>query len=274
MQLRSGCRPCHGGVCDTWCPDCGLHAVGAGKLARALVRQAHGFHAAGPWEYANLRDCRFTAEEVPSHLPLDWYEKYFADFADHVPHPNLYTVRHLRRAAPLKLVEMTAGGSWLQCARALDIPEGRARSALIKLRGQFGESDGWSRFVEVAEQLACHLDQLPRRVNYALRRRTLATWQMPHSDWTELCDGLPQANRLTSRYGTMLGTVLVWAETTQSDYLLCPLLRAPRTAGTDLTRLIDKISQLLTPANQKGRSLEFLRNVAKYSRDLGAHCDK
>ncbi|MGW2525053.1 hypothetical protein ACWC09_50540 [Streptomyces sp. NPDC001617] len=132
----------------------------------------------------------------------------------------------------------------------------------------------WSRFVEVAEQLACHLDELPRRVNYRLRRRTLATWQMPHTDWTELCDGLPQASWLTSRYGTMLGTVLVWAETTQSDYLLCPLLRAPRTSGIDLTSLIDKNSQFLTPANQNGRSLESLRNVAKYSRDLGAHCDK
>ncbi|NUR03650.1 MAG: TniQ family protein [Streptomyces sp.] len=246
-------------------------------LARAMVRRAHGFHAAGPWEYANLRvasrDCHFTAEEVPSHLPQRWYDTFFADFADHVPRPSLYTVRHLRRAASLKLVEMTAGGSWLECARALDIPEGRAHSALVKLRGQFGDSDLWSRFEEIAEQLARHLDELPRRVNYARRRRSLATWQMPHTDWAALCDGLPQANRLTSQDGSMLGGVLVWAEATQSDYLLCPLLRASGMARPDLTSLTDKIAQFLTPANRNGTRLELLHRVAEYAKVLGSHCD-
>ncbi|MFF2514383.1 TniQ family protein [Streptomyces sp. NPDC058086] len=246
-------------------------------LARAMVRRAHGFHAAGPWEYANLRvasrDCHFTAEEVPSHLPQGWYDTFFADFADHVPHPNLYTVRHLRRAAPLKLVEMTIGGSWVECARALDIPEGRARSALVKLRGQFGDSDLWSRFEEIAERLVQHLDELPRRVNYARRRRSLATWQMPRTDWAALCDGLPQANRLTSLDDIMLGTVLVWAEATQSDYLLCPLLRASGTARTDLTRLADKTARFLSPANRNDTRLELLHRVADYAKALGSYCD-
>lgn len=104
-------------------------------LARALVRQVHGFHAAGCYEYASLRipsrDCLFTAEEVPSYLPQAWYDRYFAGFTDRTPHTTTWTARHVRRAASLKLVEMTAGGSWTHCATTLAFlsapPPGRLR---------------------------------------------------------------------------------------------------------------------------------------------------
>ncbi|MFJ6083195.1 TniQ family protein [Streptomyces sp. NPDC092369] len=245
-------------------------------LARAMVRRSHGFYAAGPWEYANLRvasrDCHFTAEEVPSHLPQSWYDAYFTDFADHVPGVNLYTVRHLRRAASLKLVEMARGGSWVECAQALDIPQSRARSALSKLRQQFGESDLWTRFQECTEQLARHLDGSPRRINYASRRRTLADWQMPRSDWSALIEGLPQARRLTARYGTTLGTVLAWTDATQSDYLLCPLLQNLRSAGADPSYLIDELSLSFTSVNQRGSRLELLRRIRDYATSIGTGC--
>jgi hypothetical protein len=245
-------------------------------LARAMVRHSHGFHAAGPREYANLRvasrDCHFTAEEVPAHLPQSWYDAHFRDFADHVPGANLYTVRHLRRAASLKLVEMTRGGSWVQCARVLNIPESRARSALNKLRQQFGDSDMWKRFEENTEQLARHLDDLPQRINYAHHRHTLADWQMPRADWSGLIKDLPQARRLTARYGTTLATVLVWTEATQSDYLLCPYLQNLRAAGADSTHLINEISHFFTPANQSGMRLEILRRIGDYAASVTALC--
>lgn len=245
-------------------------------LARAMVRHSHGFHAAGPREYANLRvasrDCQFTAEEVPAHLPQSWYDTHFTDFADHVPGANLYTVRHLRRAASLKLVEMTQGGSWGQCARALDIPESRAHSALNKLRQQFGDSDLWRRFEENAERLARHLDDLPQRINYAHLRRTLADWQMPRAEWSGLIKDLPQARRLTARYGTTLATVLVWTEATQSDYLLCPYIQNLRTTGGDPTHLINEISQFFTPANRSGMRREVLRRIGDYAASVTARC--
>ncbi|MER6077395.1 hypothetical protein [Streptomyces sp. NPDC001833] len=102
----------------------------------------------------------------------------------------------------------------------------------------------------------------------------MAAWQLPRTDWTELLDGLPQAKQLTSRYGTTFGTVLIWAEATQSDYLLCPLLSAPRTAGIDPTSLIDKVSRTLTPAHRKGARLELLHRIADYASTLGMQCDK
>lgn len=281
-QLRAAIRPlarfavehAPGGACRSFFNRPGFSPT----LARAMVRRAHGFHTAGPREYANLRvasrDCRFTAEEVPSHLPQSWYDQYFADFADGVPHCNLYTVRHLRRAASLKLVEMAQGGSWVQCAQALDIPESRARSALTKLRGQFGESDLWKRFEDITEQLARHLDGLPQRVNYANRRRALASWQLPRADWSALIEGLPQGRRLTARYGTALGTVLIWTEATQSDYLLCPLLQHLRRDGTGPAHLTDELSRFLAPASQDRTRQALLQRIAQYATTAEALCTR
>lgn len=243
------------------------------SLARAMVRRVHGFYAAGPLEYAALRvpsrACRFTVEEVPSHLPVSWYDEHFADFADHVPLANLYTVRHLRRAASLKLAEMTAGGSWRHCAEVLGIPAGLAHSALVKLRRQIGASGLWTRFEDVTEELAHHLDVLPERINYAQRRRALAEWQMPAEDWTALCAGLPQADRLTAQYGTTLGTVLAWTEATQADHHLCPLLNSMRTAHNHPARLIDELSAFFTPASHRGGRLELRHRIARYAAGLG-----
>ncbi|MGW7406824.1 TniQ family protein [Streptomyces sp. NPDC054833] len=261
------------GACRSYFSRSGRSA----SLARAMVRRLHGFYAAGPLEYANLRvpsrACRFTSDEVPSHLPQVWYDTYFRDFADHVPGAGIYTVRHLRRAAGLKLVEMTAGGSWRDSARTLGIPENKALSTLKKLRGQFGDADLWPRFEDATEQIARYLDELPQRTNYAHRRRMMSDWTMLYGDWVVLCSGLPQADRLASRHGTEIGTVLVWAEITQADHLLCPLLQDLRKSRTGHNPLIDEISQFFTPVNQRGSRLALRLRLQKYARELGDRID-
>ncbi|WP_427918311.1 hypothetical protein [Streptomyces sp. cg40] len=68
--------------------------------------------------------------------------------------------------------------------------------------------------------------------------------------------------------------MLIWAEATESDYLLCPLLSAPRTAGIDPRSLIDKLSRTLTPDHRKGARLELLHRIADYASTLGMQCDK
>ncbi|WP_329258578.1 TniQ family protein [Streptomyces sp. NBC_01478] len=246
-------------------------------LARAMARRLHGFYAAGPLEYANLRapsrDCRFTADEVPPQIPQDWYDTYFTDFAEDVPGAGIYTVRHLRRAASLKLMEMTAGGSWRESARVLDIPESRALSTLNKLRCQFGGADLWPRFEHATDQLADYLDRLPQRTNYAHRRRFMANWTLPYEDWLALCSGLAQGDRLTSRHGAAIGTVMVWAEVTQAEYLLCPLLQRWRRSGTDAGPVIDEVSKCFTPANQRGGRLELRRRLHTYVHELSSRID-
>jgi hypothetical protein len=49
----------------------------------------------------------------------------------------------MRRIAPLKLAEMTAGGTWKQCAAQLGIPDGPATRSVHMLRSQIGDSGLW-----------------------------------------------------------------------------------------------------------------------------------
>ncbi|WP_432181579.1 hypothetical protein [Streptomyces sp. NBC_00063] len=210
---------------------------------------------------------------MPSHLPETWYSEHFGDFTDHVPGAGSYTVRHLRRAASLKLVEMTAGGSWRDSARALEIPESQALSTLRKLRRQFGAADLWPRFEGIVERIACHLDELPQQTNYANRRRVMPNWVLSQGDWESACFGLRQADRLTSRHGTAIGTVLVWAEATQADHLLWPSLTDLRTSSTDRRPLIDELSGFFRPSNQRGYRLELRLRLQRYAQDFGARID-
>jgi hypothetical protein len=105
-------------------------------LRRALAPRGQGLRhaAAGARQFPPSRDCLFTIEEVPPHLPRKWYDDHLAALAARIAHPNSWTPRHLRRVASLKLAEMTAGGTWKQCARQLDIPYGAAERSVRVLR--------------------------------------------------------------------------------------------------------------------------------------------
>lgn len=246
-------------------------------LARALARKIHGFHAAGGHEHARLRipsrDCRYTAEEVPPHLPQTWYDTHFAGFTDRMPRTNNWTVRHLRRAASLKLVEMAAGGSWGECAALLDIPVGRAKTALAVLRQQAAGADLWTDFEAAVERIARDLDSHPSRINYAKRRQALSTWQMSEADWTALCSGIPKLGRLKAKNDPSVGTVLAWAQATQADHLLCPIITGLRHTRQDTKPLVNKVSQFLTPTNQKGGRLELRHRLDRYAARLAHYCD-
>lgn len=246
-------------------------------LSRAMARRKHGFYAAGPLEYANLRvasrDCHFSAEEVPAHLPQLWYAAYFTDFADQVPGAGRYTVRHIRRAASLKLVEMTAGGSWRDAARVLDIPDSRALSSLTKLRRQIGDADLWPRFEAATEQIARHLDGLTERTNYAHRRRRLTNWLMPYADWSAISTGLSLSERFTAHHGITIGTVIAWTEVTQSDFLLCPLLAASRQSTAERDLLVAEISRFFSPTPRRGHRVALHGHLAAYARELATHVD-
>lgn len=246
-------------------------------LARALARKIHGFHAAGGSEHARLRipsrDCHFTTEEVPPHLPQTWYDAHFTGFIDRMPRTTNWTVRHLRRAASLKLVEMTAGGSWVDCAALLDIPVGRANTALAVLRRQADGTDLWTDFETAVERIAHDLDNSPKRINYAKRRRALSTWRMSEADWAALCSGIPKFDRLRAKNDPSVGTVLAWAQVAQADHLLCPIITTQRHTGKDTKPLVNEVAQFLTPASQKGGRLELRHRLDHYAARLAHHCD-
>ncbi|MDH6709181.1 hypothetical protein P3T27_005927 [Kitasatospora sp. MAA19] len=214
-------------------------------LARALVRQVHGFHAAGRTEKANVRvasrDCRFGIEHVPPFLPRHWYDEHFAGFADRLDSPTSYTVRHLRRAASLKLAEM-------------------AVSTMGKLRPQMAGGGLWEDFEMRVENIARRLDDDQARTDYQRRRLALTDWQVPAGHWAALFDDLsPRFSRMAGQDGQLAATVLVWTEITQAEYAHSPVLTGMRRAGADTTRLIDNITQAYTPVNRTATVRALLR---------------
>ena len=74
-----------------------------------------------------------------------------------------WTIRHLRRAASRKLVEMTSGTHWVQSADALGMLQGSASRTQAVLRDQIPEDGMWQEFgtalvwseVTQAEHLQC-----------------------------------------------------------------------------------------------------------------------
>ncbi|WP_369184940.1 TniQ family protein [Streptomyces sp. Y1] len=249
-------------------------------LARALVRQAHGFHAAGRTEKASVRvpsrDCRFGIEHVPPYLPGHWYDEHFADFAERLDNPTSYTVRHLRRAASLKLAEMAAGGSYPQCARQLGVPAEKATSTMNKLRPQMARGTLWGDFETRIENIAQRLDDDKDRIDYARRRTALADWQMPADHWAELTAILsPRFVRMAGETGRLTATVLLWTELTQAEYAHSPVLTAMRRCGTDTSRLVDNIAQTYTPVNQTATVRLVLRGrLDTYAARLSTHIDE
>ncbi|MDW4909226.1 hypothetical protein RB628_28770 [Streptomyces sp. ADMS] len=93
-----------------------------------------------------------------------------------MPQVNSKTVRHLRRAASLKLMEMTAGGTWAECAETLGMQRGSAARTLDVLGGAM-PSNLWEELEAGVERIAAELDSNPNRVNYVRRRRAMATWR-------------------------------------------------------------------------------------------------
>jgi hypothetical protein len=145
---------------------------------------------------------------------------------------------------------MTAGGSWVDCAALLDIPVGRAKPALAVLRQQAAGADLWTAFETAVERVARDLDSNPNRINYTKRRQALSTWQMSEADWTALCSGIPKLGWLKAKNDPSVGTVLAWAQATQADHLLCPIITTLRHTRQDTKPLVNKVSQFLTPTNQ------------------------
>ncbi|MCX0242079.1 hypothetical protein [Streptomyces drozdowiczii] len=184
---------------------------------------------------------------------------------------NSSTVRHLRRAASLKLMEMTAGGTWAECAKTLGTLRGSVVSTFHVL-GRTMPGKLWKEFEAGVERIAAELDSNPNRVNYARRRQSIATWRMPAPDWPGLCDGIPKLGHL-ARQEPHLATGLVWAEVTQSEHLNCSFLTSPALGGRDRKQLADQIAQFLTPAHQKAGRLELRRRLDLYAVRLAVQCD-
>lgn len=245
-------------------------------MARAVARKTNGFYHAGGHRSSGLRlpsrADGFTSEEVPALLPTLWFDAHFAEVTRQLAPLGSWTARHLRRAASLKLVEMAAGGAWPDCAETLAIPWNTAQQSLKVLKRELSPGKLWPVFDHAVEAVAHDLDALADRVNYAERRRALAPWRLPDSDWAVLTQNLRLGCGASSPTGDT-GTVLIWTVVTQGDHLHSPMTTALRAAQQSTQTLTASIAQLVTPANRKGSKIELLRRIDHYAEHLATTFD-
>ncbi|WP_369387350.1 TniQ family protein [Streptomyces sp. CG1] len=239
-------------------------------LARVTVRRIHGLPLR-----RNLRTVstqhRFRVEEIPSFLPRPWFEQHFAAFIRLLPSGDAAIERHLRRAASLRLAELVSGTTWAECAAAVGMQQKLAERTLKYLGRHLDTLGLWPAFEEVVEQIAKHLDATAPRVDYADRRRRLASWRLPVHDWRAMCDGLPRLDRLRENADTRIGSALIWAEATQGERMRSPVVLDLRQRGEDTQPLASRLGRLSD--GLRGPSLRLRRRLRLYAERLATSCD-
>ncbi|MFE2722755.1 TniQ family protein [Kitasatospora sp. NPDC059327] len=245
-------------------------------LARALAVQRGGFHAtAGVGTSAALRvptrTCRFTAQEIPQLLPAATYERHLAPFTTRLTVASRNNARLVRRAATLKLAEMTGGGTLADGARLLGIPRGHALSGLQQLRLRTAGEHAWQQFLLGLDTIAAELDDQEDRIDYQRRRTTLEDWIIPPAHWAYLADGLPGLDATPGL--RTCASVLVWTQVTEGEHLFSPLVR-DRGWGRQLPGGPDLVHELtyLTGA-RRGDKARLLTRLAAYTQQTAAWCD-
>ncbi|MFE6843789.1 TniQ family protein [Streptomyces sp. NPDC057686] len=248
-------------------------------LARALARKTNGFYHAGGHPRSRLRtpsrDCQFGVEHVPALLPTAWWDLHFGDLRERMGPLTDWNTRHLRRAASLKLAEMTAGGAWSACAEALDIPWSTAQQSLNILKRVLEPAQSWTEFDQAVTRTAHHLDSRTSRIDYAHRRRTLLLWSVSDATWRELRAGFTTLKAAPTSPSPTAATALVWAHVTQGDYLHSPALTALRTSGRDTTAVVASVNQLrAAPRRTKGEKALLAGRLELYATHLAQACDQ
>jgi hypothetical protein len=243
-------------------------------LARALIQRSLGFNRAGGHYHAKQqvpsRHCHFGIEHVPALLPEAWIDAHFDDLSSLWDPRDFWKPRHLRRVASLKLVEMAGGGTWPQCAVILGIPWTTAQRSLTVLKRSLLPGGLWPLLDTAVAKVAQELDADALPVDFAARRRTLSTWQMPVEDLASLTVDLVRLANAGSPLTQAAVTALVWARVTQGDYLHSPAVQALRKAQESTKPLVAAVGQLQTPGNRRGARLRFLQRINEYADGLRA----
>lgn len=173
-----------------------------------------------------LRDCRFGPHHIPQFLPADWYARHFHHLTGIDP-------LVLRRFVPAKLVQMTAGGSLSAAAEYLGLSP-----SSNNIRPRSTDNTNSANWHPALEALADELDAATDLVDYAQRRHALSNWLFPLDDWLELAADFRRRQTWQGRASTRWGqrkrtvaSVLVWAQVTQSEHRLAPLIVAERASS-------------------------------------------
>jgi len=166
----------------------------------------------------------FAAEHIPEHLQDDWYDQHFRHIGGNT--------RLLRRAAALRLVQMSAGGSLAEAAAFLGIDHRYLKAS----PGSAAFTDDPADFRLAVHALARQLSATPHLINYKHRRNTLRNWCIDPATWQDFISRLPPTKGpFQPELGNckrQFASEAVWARITRGEHLMAPrIIESQMSAG-------------------------------------------
>ena len=169
----------------------------------------------------------FAPEHVPEHLQDDWYDEHFRHIGGNA--------RLLRRAAALRLVQMSAGGSLAEAAAFLGIDHRYLKAS----PGSAALAEDPAEFRLAVHALARQLSTTPGLTNYKHRRDALQDWCIDPAAWQDIISQLPPTKGPfqpeLSNCKRQFTSEAVWARITQGEHLLAPRIIENQLSAGDPT---------------------------------------
>lgn len=176
---------------------------------------------------APARRIGFAPGHIPEHLQDDWYYEHFRHIGGNT--------RLLRRAAALRLVQMSAGGSLAEAAAFLGIDH----RYIAASPGSSAFADDPAEFRLAVHALARELSATPSLINYKHRRDALRTWCIDPGTWQDIISQLPRTKGPfqpeLSDCKRQFASEAIWARVTQGEHLLAPRIIEDQLSAGDPT---------------------------------------
>ena len=184
--------------------------------------------------------------------------------------------RLLRRAAALRLVQISAGGSLAEAAAFLGIDHRYLKAS----PGSTAFADDPAEFRLAVHALARQLSATPELINYKHRRDALRHWCIDPAAWQGIISQLPPTKGPfqpeLSDCKRQFASEAIWARITQGEHLLAPRIIENRLSAGDPTwhRRRDNMWHfyLATPAKPHYAALRKILDA--HADDLAAIIDR
>lgn len=156
----------------------------------------------------------------------------------------------------------------------LGVNSGVGRYTFHALGRRLGPAGLWPLFLSTVEQIAVGLDGQVELTDYANRRRRLADWHFPGTDWSSLYAGLPRLEHMHATSDPDVISIVVWCDVNQSESTHSPIVRATRDRGGNGLALTRRASALNPLTLVQGQRWRLRRRLEIYAARLGQACDR
>ncbi|MFF0390502.1 TniQ family protein [Kitasatospora sp. NPDC004615] len=216
-QTRTGIAPVRH---HTWDRAFKIYRDGCSeRFQLAAETLVHTFRRSPSGHRIPLSQVAYRPKHVPAFIPHEWADRHLGHFTG-------ASQRLLRRTAATYLVRRARGGSLVEAARYLGIRIGP--QGAIGFGGVIGRwirsQDNLHAFEFAIDAIAAELETAPK-IDYERRRRHLAQWTLPPSDWHRMMSQLqkqPGSRAITDDRKRLAVSAYIWAQATQGEYYFSP----------------------------------------------------